>query len=95
MPCYDPETHDRPIRLEARIHKLTEMLCQLCTIVDMIDPKIIPFNPTLNDWWIKHKEFDQISKELIKKVEEQGINNLTNSERSHYYRSKNNNALNP
>ena len=38
MPCYDPETHDRPIRLEKKIHYLTELLCTLCTTIQSNNP---------------------------------------------------------
>ena len=85
MPCYDPETHDRPIRLEAKIHMLTEMLCSLCQIVDVIDPKIIPFNPTLNDWWLRHQEFDRIGEEIRLKKEAHGMDSLTQEEKRHYW----------
>lgn len=101
MPCYDPDTHDRPIRLAAKIHKLTEMLCYLCTIVDTIDRKIIPFNPTLNDWWIKHQEFDRKGQEIEDKVKAYGANvrlgieSLTPEERSHYFARQTNSAENP
>jgi hypothetical protein len=83
MPCYDPETHERPKRLEKKIHHLTEMLCWLCGVTD---PSVIEANHNLKDWWMKHQEFDRIGEELARRVERDGIKSLTRAEQSHYWK---------
>lgn len=58
MPCYDPETHERPIRLESRVHELTAMLCALCQKVQDI-PYTLSSVPGLTEWWNRHEAHDQ------------------------------------
>jgi len=95
MPCYDTETHDRPIRLEAKIHYLTKLLCSLCTSVQRNNPDYLPNLPEVYYWWLKHQAFDQIGDALIQKVEEQGIDSLNQEEENHYWKRKFTDAENP
>jgi hypothetical protein len=95
MPCYDPETHNRPIRLEKKIHYLTELLCTLCTSVNKHSPNYLPNLEEVNKWWLKHQEFDRIGEEIEAKVKEHGVDKLTPNERSHYYARQRNDATNP
>lgn len=95
MPCYDPETHDRPIRLEKKIHYLTELLCTLCSTIQSNNPDYLPRLPEINRWWIRHREFDQIGEALEAKFNELGRDALTPEELSHYYARKHGNAENP
>lgn len=59
MPCYDPETHERPKRLEAKVHRLTAMLCYLCGKTEATNPAIIADNRELAEWWRNHKAQDK------------------------------------
>lgn len=93
MPCYNPEAHERPIRLherpirlEAMTHHLTRLLCELCTTLDQKYPNYLPCLPEVNEWWLKHQEFDRIGDELAQRVEQHGIESLSQSERLHYWR---------
>lgn len=95
MPCYDPETHDRPIRLANKIHHLTRLLCELCTSLDQKYPHHLPCLPEVNEWWLKHQEFDRIGEEIRLKKELHGIESLTSQERSHYYARESNSPETP
>lgn len=80
MPCYDPETHERPMRLESKVHCLTAMLCAICGIIEATHPEIISNNPSLFEWWENHKAHDAYVSALEEKrrVDE---SSLTPSER--------------
>lgn len=67
MPCYDPETNDRPERLQEKVHNLTALLCYACHELERIDPQCIKDNIQLRDWYIKHLKADKIREELEKK----------------------------
>jgi hypothetical protein len=95
MPCYDPETHDRPVRLAKKIHHLTRLLCTLCTSVHKHNPDYLPNLPEVNKWWVMHQEFDRIGDEIEAKVKEHGMDKLTPNERSHYYARRRDDAENP
>lgn len=58
MPCYDPDTHLRPPRLEARINSLTKLLCGACKLLEKADQASLKRNKELNDWWEAHKAND-------------------------------------
>jgi hypothetical protein len=95
MPCYDPETHERPIRLAEKIHYLTELLCTLCAAVQKSNPQFLPRLPEVREWWVKHEEFDRAGAEIAKRVEQHGLNSLTQQERSHYHQRDRNDPENP
>lgn len=95
MPCYDPETHERPIRLANKVHYLTELLCTLCTAVQKSNPQFLPRLPEVNAWWVRHEEFDRIGEEIARKVRLHGLSSLTPHERSHYFQREHKNPENP
>lgn len=95
MPCYDPETHDRPVRLANKIHYLTELLCTLCTAVQKSNPHFLARLPEVHAWWVRHEEFDRIGEEIARKVKQHGFNSLTQHERSHYFKRQGNDPENP
>lgn len=55
MPCYDPETHEYPKRLAAKVNALTELLCATCKTAD---PGFINARPWLRQWWENHQIID-------------------------------------
>lgn len=81
MPCYDPDTHERPIRLEGKVNFLTAQLCYLCEILDKASPNVISNNPDLNEWWKNHKNHDAKIAALKLKRFEHGDKSLTPEER--------------
>jgi hypothetical protein len=82
MPCWDsllytkastpygnakPQEESPEIKhLESRIHKLTEMLCELCSRVEAGWPSVFVENTELSAWWKSHKADDQVIEELEK-----------------------------
>ena len=78
MPCYDPETHERPIRLEKRVHELTALLCYACS---KLSPEAIASEPNLAAWWHKHKTHDDRIAALKAKRAQYGYAALTPAER--------------
>jgi hypothetical protein len=54
MPCYDPDTHERPERLAKKVNVLTDMLCRTCQQVGAYD---LPDDVAV--WWDNHKVFDE------------------------------------
>lgn len=77
MPCYDPDTHDKPERLKKRIHKLTAMLCWLC---GRSDQSLIGENADLAVWWKDHHAHDEIIASLKEKERIHGCKSLTPEE---------------
>lgn len=55
MPCYDPETHERPKRLAAKVNYLTELLCATCKTASL---EFIQARPWLREWWANHQIVD-------------------------------------
>lgn len=55
MPCYDPETHEYPKRLAAKVNCLTELLCSVCKA---LPPHIFLRVPNLAVWWASHQILD-------------------------------------
>lgn len=76
MPCYDSETHEGPIRLQNKVHALTDLLCQACNHLENIDPIFIKDNIDLKNWYIKHLQQDKVRKEM----EAKGRANLTTND---------------
>ena len=80
MPCWDsllytkastpygnakPQEESPEIKhLESRIHKLTGMLCELCSRVEAGWPSVFVENTELSAWWKNHKADDQVIEEL-------------------------------
>lgn len=88
MPCYDPETHDRPIRLEEKIHKLTAFLCGVLTAYEKGDEALrihLHQNDDLSKWWENHKTQDARIEALKHKREQFGDSALTSQERGTLY----------
>ena len=81
MPCYDPDTHARPVRLEAKVHALTAMLCSLCGAVEETLQILIEDRPVLKAWWEAHKEQDRLIQELEEKRRLHGESSLSPEER--------------
>lgn len=81
MPCYDPETHERPKRLESKVHRLTAMLCRLCGQIETVMPTIIETDAELAEWWINHKTHDQRIAAIREKRKTLGDHFLTPEER--------------
>lgn len=77
MPCYDPETHDRPIRLEAKVQRLTRLLCYLC---QNSSEGVIAGNEDLASWWKAHQESDAKIARLKEKKKTHGESALTPQE---------------
>ena len=77
MPCFDPDTVERPIRLEQKVHCLTDMLCRLC---GQVEPGILEANPDIAAWWQAHKAQDKMIADLVRKRELQGYGALTPDE---------------
>ena len=67
MPCYDPETHDAPIRYSGKINRLTQLLCQLCSTIETNNPDYLSRLPEINEWWLEHKRYDDLKNLTIKK----------------------------
>lgn len=89
MPCYDPETHDAPIRYSAKINRLTQYLCKLCSAVENSNPDYLSRRmPDVNDWWVEHKRYDDLKETAVRKVKENGVGSLSHEERCAYYDSK-------
>lgn len=64
MPCADPDPHRTEREIQARLDKVTRMLCDLCTNLDTLDYGIaetcrMPING-LSEWWEAHKQRDKI-----------------------------------
>lgn len=78
MPCYDPDTHNRPIRLENKVHFLTSLLCHAC---ERLSPAAIAANPKLAAWWEEHKTHDTRIATLKQKRDRLGFGGLTPEER--------------
>lgn len=88
MPCYDPETHDRPIRLEAKVHKLTAFLCGVLSAYEKSDEALrihIHRNKELSEWWENHKTQDARIDALKEKRKQYGDSALTPQERGTLY----------
>lgn len=85
MPCYDPETHDRPVRLENKVHRLTAMLCDLCGKIEKTNPALIAENRDLAEWWKDHKTHDERIAALEEKRRLHGDAALTPEERGTLY----------
>ena len=85
MPCYDPETHDAPIRLAKRLNEVTQLLCKTCTQINVHAPDIFVVMPDLYIWWKTHQEHDKHVAYLEAKVKTTGFNSLTRQERDYYY----------
>lgn len=81
MPCYDPETHDRPIRLEKKVHYLTDLLCYLCKKTEAASPQFIEENYELAQWWIRHQKQDRMIAAILEKRKTLGYHSLTDEER--------------
>lgn len=82
MPCYDPETHERPIRLEEKVHRLTDLLCRTCKKLDQSDPNmLLASDPELFAWWQDHKEQDAMIAAIRAKRDILGWDSLTPKER--------------
>lgn len=81
MPCYDPETHDRPIRMEQKIHRLTAMLCYLCGELERANSALLTDTSDLASWWVAHKAHDERIAALKEKRRLQGLDALTPTER--------------
>lgn len=88
MPCYDPETHDAPKRYAAKINRLTQHLCKLCSSIEANNPDYLPRLPEINGWWLEHKRYDELKELAIRKKNESGLDSLTDEERRAYYDSK-------
>lgn len=56
MPCYDPETSNRPERLQKIVNRQTRLLCGLCR---RSSEEAINADPDLREWWIAHKAHDE------------------------------------
>lgn len=81
MPCYDSETHERPVRLEQKVHRLTALLCGLCSKVESTHPELFEEDDALVEWWTKHKTQDARLEALKKKQAAQGFQSLTPREK--------------
>lgn len=88
MPCYDPETHERPVRLEEKVHHLTALLCGLCRKLEESDSPLIKENAALTAWWKNHKEKDRLVAEINEKERTEGWKSLTHEELSRRYDAK-------
>lgn len=95
MPCYDPETHERPKRMERRLHFLTEMLCGLCGRVEaagLYSPHISA-SEELVTWWEQHKLHDADVVAAHNKYQKLGANDpawekLSEQERDYIIKSR-------
>jgi hypothetical protein len=81
MPCYDPETHERPKRLDRKVNRLTAMLCSLCGKLQAEHPAILEENPEILEWWTKHRAHDERISSLKERRWRDGIDSLTMKER--------------
>lgn len=81
MPCYDPETHEAPIRMAGKINHLTRLLCAICTSLDKGEDMPPEDAQAVFQWWQKHKAWDEEIARVKKKREEQGDEALTPQER--------------
>jgi hypothetical protein len=81
MPCYDAEARERPQRLESKVHKLTAMLCGLCTKIENSSLRsMIDSDPNLSDWWQNHKTHDERIAAIKQKRDALGSHCLTDKE---------------
>lgn len=92
MPCYDPDTHQLPIRLRARVNDVTAMLCELCGKAEEKMPELISSSAKLSAWWDNHKAKDALLRSVeLQKIQEkkaaQGFWSLTDEERDTYRRA--------
>lgn len=85
MPCYDPETHERPVRLENKVHRLTAMLCALCKKIEKTNPAMIAENRDIAIWWEDHKTHDERIAAIKEKRRIHGTAALTPEERGTLY----------
>lgn len=86
MPCYDPETHERPKRLEEKVHKLTALLCYICREVETEgEHGILSDHPELSKWWTDHKTHDARVAAIKEKSDRLGDASLTPEERGLLY----------
>jgi hypothetical protein len=85
MPCYDPETHEYPKRLAAKVNNLTELLCGVCGVVfcdQLLYESVI--SPELKEWWVKHQAIDALCADAREK-HRRGLA-LTDTERGYLCR---------
>jgi hypothetical protein len=88
MPCYDPETHLKPIRLEGQIHYLTDLLCSTCKELEKNNVEILIENSKLSEWWENHKRHDQEIARIKEKRRVHGPQSLTGEELGYIWDEK-------
>lgn len=82
MPCYDPETHERPERLQKKVHLLTRLLCTLCDRLEADGQlKYFHTDAQLHAWLTHHRQLDAERKRIEQKIKATGRESLTQEER--------------
>jgi hypothetical protein len=56
MPCYDPDAARSADEAWTKVNDLTAMLCHTCMVIESRGQKV---PATVEDWWKKHKRFDE------------------------------------
>ena len=82
MPCYTETPQDRADALKREADKVTDMLCRVMTVLEVITTEdgiraIMSIDKDVIDWWVSHKLWDERRKAAARQAEYDSTHNLS------------------